>query len=42
MGVATYRTRNEMPEPLQKALPDVDDMKKLLDESNYKQGDKSE
>jgi predicted nuclease of restriction endonuclease-like (RecB) superfamily len=42
MGVATYRTRNEMPEPLQKALPDFDDMKKLLDKSDYEQGDKSE
>ncbi|MDR1965991.1 MAG: DUF1016 domain-containing protein, partial [Synergistaceae bacterium] len=42
MGVATYRTRNEMPEPLQKAFPDVDDMKKLLDKSDYEQGDKSE
>jgi len=31
MGVATYRTRNEMPEQWQKALPDFDDMKKLLD-----------
>ena len=31
MGVATYRTRNEMPETWQKALPDLDDMKKLLD-----------
>jgi hypothetical protein len=31
MGVATYRTRNEMPEQWQKALPDVEDMKKLLD-----------
>ena len=31
MGVATYRTRNEMPEEWQKALPDFDDMKKLLD-----------
>jgi len=31
MGVATYRTRNEMPETWQKALPDVDDIKKLLD-----------
>jgi predicted nuclease of restriction endonuclease-like (RecB) superfamily len=39
MGVATYRTRNEMPEPLQKALPDVDDMKKLLDKNDYEQGD---
>ena len=31
MGVATYRTRNEMPEQWQKALPDFDEMKKLLD-----------
>ena len=31
MGVATYRTRNEMPEQWQRALPDFDDMKKLLD-----------
>ena len=31
MGVATYRTRNEMPTQWQKALPDVDDMKKLLE-----------
>lgn len=34
MGVATYRTRNEMPEPLQKALPDFDDIKQLLDNAN--------
>lgn len=31
MGVATYRTRNEMPKTWQKALPDFDQMKKLLD-----------
>jgi hypothetical protein len=31
MGVATYRTRNEMPKEWQKALPDFDDMKKLLE-----------
>jgi predicted nuclease of restriction endonuclease-like (RecB) superfamily len=31
MGVATYRTRNEMPETWRKALPDFDDMKKLLE-----------
>jgi len=30
MGVATYRTRNEMPKEWRKALPDFDDMKKLL------------
>jgi predicted nuclease of restriction endonuclease-like (RecB) superfamily len=32
MGVATYRTHNEMPEEWQKALPDLEEMKKLLDE----------
>ena len=31
MGVATYRTRNEMPDEWQKALPDFEDMKKLLE-----------
>jgi len=31
MGVATYRTKNEMPEKWQKALPDIEEMKKLLD-----------
>jgi predicted nuclease of restriction endonuclease-like (RecB) superfamily len=31
MGVATYRTKNEMPKEWQEALPDVDAMKKLLD-----------
>ena len=31
MGVATYRTRNEMPENLQKALPDFESLQSLLD-----------
>jgi predicted nuclease of restriction endonuclease-like (RecB) superfamily len=35
MGVATYRTRNEMPETWQKALPDFEDMKKLLEAAPY-------
>ena len=30
MGVATYTTSDEMPENLRKALPDVDQLKKLL------------
>ncbi|MCD8388382.1 MAG: PDDEXK nuclease domain-containing protein [Bacteroidales bacterium] len=30
MGVATYRTRQEMPEKLRNALPDIEDLKKLL------------
>ena len=31
MGVATYRTKNEMPDEWKKALPDVEDMRKLLE-----------
>ena len=34
MGVATYRTKNEMPENLQKALPDFEDMLELMDTSS--------
>ena len=30
MGVATYRLNSEMPEKLRNALPDVEDLKKLL------------
>ena len=30
MGVATYRTAEEMPENWRKALPNIDEMKKLL------------
>jgi predicted nuclease of restriction endonuclease-like (RecB) superfamily len=30
MGVATYTTSEEMPERLRKALPDIDELKKLL------------
>ena len=30
MGVATYRLREDMPEKLREALPDVEDLKKLL------------
>ena len=37
MGVATYRTRNEMPSEWQKALPDFDDMKKLLESTESEQ-----
>jgi len=32
MGVATYKTKAEMPENLQKALPDIDELRKLLSE----------
>ena len=34
MGVATYKTRNEMPEKWVNALPDFDDMKKLLEHTD--------
>ena len=34
MGVATYRTKNEMPEKWQKALPDIEDIKKILDSTD--------
>jgi hypothetical protein len=30
MGVATYRTNDELPEKMRKALPDVEELKKLL------------
>ena len=30
MGVATYTTSQEMPEPFRKALPDIEELKKLL------------
>ena len=30
MGVATFRTKEEMPEKLRKSLPDIDELKKLL------------
>lgn len=32
MGVATYKTVDDMPEPLRKALPDTEELKKLLEE----------
>ena len=31
MGVATYKTAKDMPNELRKALPDIEDLKKLLD-----------
>ena len=30
MGVATYKTTADMPEQLKKALPDIEELKKLL------------
>ena len=31
MGVATYKTSDDMPEKLRKALPDVEDLRRILD-----------
>ena len=30
MGVATYKTADEMPEKMRKALPDMEELKKLI------------
>jgi len=37
MGVATYRLRKDMPKEWQKALPDLEDMKKLLESADSEQ-----
>jgi predicted nuclease of restriction endonuclease-like (RecB) superfamily len=42
MGVATYRTRNEMPAQWQSALPDFDEMRKLLDSTEDGQTGKAD
>lgn len=31
MGVATYKTSKDMSEELRRALPDIEDLKRLLD-----------
>ncbi len=31
MGVATYKTSDDMPQELKNALPNIDDLRKLLD-----------
>lgn len=31
MGVATYKTSKDMSEKLKKALPDIEDLRRLLD-----------
>jgi hypothetical protein len=41
MGVATYKMQNEMPEKLRKALPDLEDMKKLLGGTDAEEDDKA-
>ena len=32
MGVATYKTATDMPEDLRKALPDIEDLKRIISE----------
>ena len=34
MGVATYKTAEDMSEELRNALPDMDEMRKLITENN--------
>ena len=34
MGVATYKTATDMPERLRKALPDIEDLRKIISRSN--------
>lgn len=35
MGVATYKTADDMPEKIRKALPDINALKKLMSEKDY-------
>ena len=38
MGVATYKTSKDMPDKLKIALPDIDDLRKLLESNEKKEG----
>ena len=40
MGVATYKTADDMPEKFRKALPDIDALKKLMSEGQDNEEDK--
>ena len=42
MGVATYRTADEMPEQLRKALPDIEELKRQLSNTGDLEESKSE
>jgi predicted nuclease of restriction endonuclease-like (RecB) superfamily len=42
MGVATYKTRNDMPAPWRNALPDIEEMRKLLDAAPDEQDEADE
>lgn len=34
MGVATYKTFSDMPKEMQKTLPDIEELKKLMDDDD--------
>ena len=35
MGIATYKTFSDMPKDMQQALPDIEELKKLMSDENY-------
>ena len=39
MGVATYTTAEDMPEQLRKALPDMEELKRILSKDDEENGD---
>ena len=39
MGVATYKTADDMPENMRKALPDIDALKKLISDQGQKKNE---
>ncbi|MBQ1731358.1 MAG: DUF1016 family protein, partial [Bacteroidales bacterium] len=42
MGVATYKTISEMPETMQNALPDIEELKKLMDDDSGENSESGE
>lgn len=42
MGVATYKTISEMPETMQNALPDIEELKKLMDDDSDENSESGE
>ncbi len=42
MGVATYKTISEMPETMQNALPDIEELKKLMDDDSGENNESGE
>ena len=39
MGVATYKTFSDMPKEMQHALPDIEELKKLMSDSDENYGE---